>query len=280
MSRKILYLILIAIGAWATARFCHHQTKGFRLTKIAANTSPYPIEHSPSKLELDHYLKQKYRYLNRGLQSFSFVSENGEVVLKLFNNRYQRRLFWLQFVPFTQKKRNLAREKWTRTFRSYQIASEKLVEEAGLLYFHPHASESPLPVTIIDPIGIAHHINLAQYGFVLQKKAQMTYSKISECMKINAPESITPTFLSLLSLLKRKMELGIVDSDPLIRTNFGFVGDRAMQIDIGPFTMSEEIMDEDKQQTELRKIILPLKHWLEKNYPELVEKLEYALESV
>lgn len=269
MIKRLALIVCACLGVWATARFCHHKTKGFRMSKIQNNTSCLPQSSSPLPSEYKELLNQKFRYLGRGLQSFSFVSEDGETVLKIFNNRYQRRLQWLRLFP-SKEKEEYNKKKWALSFASYALAYQQLKKETALLFFHPSKSTDCPQVKIIDPIGIEHPIDLNQYGFALQKKVTMAYPYFSKLAQEKDYARAERAFHSLFELLKGKMEQGIDDKDPLIRTNFGFYNDKAVQVDIGPFSLNSSLTDSDKQREELIKISTPLRHFLENEHPELL----------
>ncbi len=275
-----MFLLVLTLSIWAVARFCHHQTKGFRLSKLKHNTTCLAHQRSPS-LTSDQraLLDQKFHYLGRGLQCFAFLSEDGQTVLKLFNNRYQNRLFWLQSTPlrhFFHHKIAYNQKKWALSFASYEVAFESLKEETGLLFFHPKpCTECPL-VTLVDPLHISHKIDLAKTAFVLQKKATMAYPYLDTCSADQAQSAIQ----SLVTLMQKKMSLGINDRDPLIRTNFGFLEGRAVQVDIGPFSLDPTLKDSQSHKEEITKITLSLKHWLEKHHPEFLPHLYDAIENL
>ncbi len=285
MIKKTLLVIATLLSFWGAARFTHHQTKGFRLSKLIANTAPIPVSQSPISLEIEKILQQDFHYLGRGLQSFSFVSEDGTTVLKLFNNRYQNRLFWLQFLPGIGPLKNWRdtkiaynQRKWKEAFASYELAFENLKNEAGLLFLHTSPSKDCPIVTIIDNLQIAHRIDLSTAAFALQKKMDTAYPYLNSCA--HDPIQIKNALSSLISLLKKKMDLGIGDNDPLIRTNFGFIEKQAMQIDIGPFSWDPSLKNIDRQKVEIAKITVSLRHWLEKHHPEHLQILDEVLENL
>lgn len=278
MIKKASKIFLVLLGFWAAARFSHHQTKGFRLSKLQNNTADFSAHSSPLPPECRTILNQSFRYYGRGLQSFSFLSEDGKTILKLFNNRYQTRLFWLRFFPFKEKiSRN--RKKLEHTFTSYEIASKDLKEETGLIYFHPTRSTDCPMVTLQDPLGIKHILNLNQYAFVLQKRAILVYPFFAECAREGKENEARAALHSLFFLFKEKFNRGIADRDPLLRTNFGFSEGKAMQIDLGAFSYDEEVKKKQRQKEEMEKITLALKIWLENHYPELIPEFTHALQN-
>src|ERR1700722_7824239 len=96
----VFKMIVFFVAAVGVARFPHHATKGFRLSKIQANllTEEHPAQVSALEREFVAKLfEQKFHYIGRGLQSFVFASEDEKYVLKLFNNRYQEKMKLFSF---------------------------------------------------------------------------------------------------------------------------------------------------------------------------------------
>ena len=273
--KKILISLLIIYGI---SRFCHHQTAGFRMSKIQDNT--FPVEqYVLPKIELP----QKFIYLGRGLQSFSFISEDQAMVLKIFNNRYQNRLFWLNHLPFFfQEKIALAKQKLARNFNSYKIAFEDLQTETGLLYFHPTQTDYlHQRVILVDNLGIEHEVNLDKTGFLLQKKAILFYPYIKHLMEQHDLEKAQKALGAFVEFLKHRYEKGIGDNDQLVRANFGFLEEAIpMQIDVGPFYKDETLKNPDLYKNQLLESTLSLKHWLEAHYPELAIYLNEVIKSL
>lgn len=262
----------LLVGIWAVARFCHHQTDGFRMSKLIDNSSPFawqiptPLAED-EKVAIDALLSQRFTYLARGKQSFAFVSEDGQTVLKLFNNRLHRRAKWLR----SEK----AKQKLDAVFTSYQLADERLKEETGLLYFHPQAGDDRFPNTkLIDRLGIVHEIDLNHCGFLLQKRAVLAYDYLKGC---KGDEERKAAVIAIVELMRAKMDIGIADHDPLVRANIGFSQGQPIQIDVGPLSENPELKDLEKQREELTKMTLGFKHWLEANYPELTSTLHEAI---
>jgi hypothetical protein len=285
MIRKLLFSALLLLALWGVARLAHHKTDGLRLSKFSHNipTTPLDFEQGGSE-EMRPLLEQKFTYFGRGLQSFSFLGEDGTTVLKLFNNHYQKRIRlarWLpDFYPFKAWKRSLIRKsefKLTRTFDSYLLAFDQMQKETGLLFLHPQPGEGLPTITLIDKLNIAHPFDLNSHAFALQKKAEPVYPYLLQLKERGELAKAQEAVKELVSLMRGKMSAGIGDNDPLIRTNLGFENGRPMQIDIGPFYHNEALKNPEEQKNELKKITLSMKHWLESHYPELLETLDEAI---
>lgn len=283
---KLLLFALSALLVFATARFCHHKTAGFRISKITDNTFDL-VEEFPkygifNREEYQPILAQKFTYLGRGLQSFAFVSEDQKYVLKICHNRPMRRIFWLNSLPcpsflkkWQEEKSCHFQKKLAETLASYELAFKKLKEETGLIFIHPYkTSFLQTRVTLVDKIGIAHQIDLDKTAFLLQKKAVLVYPKLLEFREKNDLQGAERAISSLFALFKLKSEKGIGDKDPLIRTNFGFLEDRAVEIDVGPFYLEPTPRDPAIHSKEILRITCSLREWVHTHYPALLPHVE------
>lgn len=270
-SFKIFYVLLLTIGV---SRFCHKATDGFRLTKIQNNTFAAHKIHSSEQEELAcKLLSQPFTYLARGKQSFVFLSQDGKTVLKLLNNHYQKNIKALQMLPkFTWQREKLAyfQRKMQMTCQSYQLAFADLREETGLLFLHlEKTNHLKQNATIIDKLGIAHVIDLDRIGFILQKRATLAYPQFEEWIEKGDILAAKRGILSLLTLLHTRLEKGLSDRDPLIRTNIGFIDGKAHFLDLGPFSKNVQPKPPELAQTEIRKITHSLRDWLAQREPGL-----------
>ncbi len=281
---KIIKLLLLCASLIGIARFTHHQTHGFRLSKIKNNfceEQKWVVPGCPS----EELFSQRYHYLSRGLQSFVFASEDGKYVIKLFNNRYQRHMdFYLLLSnlplvgPWAQERFAYFHAKLFRTFSSYQIAEEELSREAGLVFTHLNQStDLPQHLTIVDPLYIEHTINPNAYGFIIQKRANMVYPTLLSYIEVGNMEEAKRAITSLINLFIGKYKKGIADNDPLIRTNYGFIDGQPVQIDVGPFTKDPLIANPSRYNIEVVKSTTSLKHWLEERCPLLCPFLEETI---
>jgi hypothetical protein len=265
--------VVLILSLYALSRFCHHQTAGFSMAKIKDNTFPMDITSE------EITLKGEFRYLGRGLQSFSFVSEDGEVVLKIFNNRYQQKLFWYRFLPFTEQKKVVAESKLKRNFNSYKIAYEELQKETGILYFHPKETHHlHQTITLVDKLGIKHPLDLDTTSFIVQKKATLFYPYLDALMEKNDLFKAKEAISAFVTLLKSRLQKGIGDNDALVRTNFGFVNDVPIHVDVGPFYRKDSLKTDYKK--ELIESTLNLKHWLEAHHPPLATHFDEIIKEI
>jgi hypothetical protein len=230
-------------------RFCHAQTEGFAMCKILPmhpprSLTPSAVLSEGEREQVQAILSQPFYFFSKGGQSFAFLSEDGKVVLKFLKKNHVR--MWEFLNSFTlpsildgyrQKILRDTRHKSPFFLRSCEISYEDFKEGTGLIYLHMQKTDYfPSKLTIIDKLHIAHEVDMDTIEFALQRKAERVQPVIKKLLKendlIGAKECVT----SLLELIVERCQKGIHDRDPNMKTNFGFIGHKAITIDIGSFS--------------------------------------------
>lgn len=229
-------------------------------------------------------LNQPFYYLNSGSQSYVFLSEDGETVLKLFKFQHMRIPPWIDHLPLPNSlasKRNMKRsKKWEvleRTMSSYQIAFENLRDETGILYFSTSLGET---LTIYDKIRKKHVVDLSRTPFVLQKRATLVYDSIDHWMASGQIDAAEQGMRDLFQLALLRCKKGIFDKDPDFSTNFGFVKSRPVQIDVGRLTLDEKEKSPEIYQNEMIRITRDFQQWIAENHPALLPFFEEEIEKI
>lgn len=254
---------LIALLCLFLGFFAQKKTDRFTLSKVATHLLETPCSEMDERL-----LEHSFTYLGKGGQSYVFASEDGQYVLKVFrSSRLKTLQFLSRFSPhFANKKLRLETD-LKQTLQSYQLAFEELKEETALVAVHLDAHEELKgSLSIIDNLKIRHTMDPNLIPFVIQKRATLVKDKMNE----------NPTrahLESLLNLLRSKVEAGIEDSDPNLAKNFGFIGDKAVQIDPGRFSKEgPPNLERLKQSKE------DFQHFLNAHHPELSKDFDTLFE--
>ena len=243
----------------STAPFCKKQTDGFAVNKVATcllEQEDAPLDHS--------LLDQPYRYMGKGGQAYVFASEDGRFVLKLFRGSRASSLKAMQhIIPLFSAKIKKEEAHILETLGSYLLARDKLPNETGLIATHLGGT-GPCSIKIIDKLGIKHTIDGSMTPFIIQKRACLVKDKIDEAMRSHQLDEAKRLLLCLLSLLDRQYAVGVIDSDPNLCKNFGFVGSEPIEIDGGRYSLSNipcfERLGASKED---------FQNWLSSRYPEL-----------
>ena len=275
--KKILTIICALALLFGVERFCHLQTGGFNLSKIRSSQEgplhPLALEDGVKKI-----LEQPYRFLDSGAQAFAFASDDGQYVLKFFRHHRTRHplrpVYFL--LPASIKARLLAVEtkrmaRLEKDFSSYRWAISNLKEETAIIAVELEAKKGDLPLTLFDKIGVRHRVNGANFEFILQKRALPFYSTLEKWIEDGDLDKAREGLSSLLDLLQKRIQLGRADKDPDLRTNFGFIGTKAVEFDAGRFR------EDAPRANEIALITRALCSWLEERAPELALEVEGRL---
>lgn len=279
--KRVLSSAVFCLCFFAIGHFCHKQTKGFSLSKIRGNTTCIEGQVSePMDEELKQACNQTFRYLARGSQSYVFVSEDGTLILKFFRNLNIRRLFWLQFPllkQFNQERIAKNERKWHKFFHAYEIALQLYKEESGLIFFHPQKCSDCPTLTLIDPLGSPHRVNLSNYAFVIQKRAEKAFPYLLKCHENHEREKGKKALISIAHLIQQMKEKGLRDDDFCVKQNIGFLEGKAIHIDVGMLKQDpNQIWNPEKASRESKK----LKEFIEQNTPEFLPYLQELEEKI
>ncbi len=256
MKKRIKNILIFIVSFILVERFCYFQTQGFREYKIHS-VLPFNSEwETPTPSEtVIQTLSQPFTFLGKGAQFFAFLGKDQTTVLKVFKHH--------RLTDFPNKTAFI--------FESCKIASNLLQEETGVIYAHLNKTDF-LEKTLLlyDNIHNAHFIDADSIEFVLQKKAEPIYPTLQTLIKNNDLEGAKRRISSLFDLSIRKCEKRVGDRDPLIFRNFGFVGETAVEIDLGSFYKAPWITTK----REFLHETLPFKKWIAKHCPELTSYVE------
>lgn len=288
---KIVFRILIlSLGFFLVARFCHRQTDGFALQKIR---SSFIYESTLNdelldRINLQKILNQPFYYLGSGAQTFAFSSLDDKYVIKFYRHDRRRHYLapvvcllpsvWRESLTKTIEKRRL---KALKDFTSYELAYERFKEEAGLIFLHLDTSrECSFPLILYDKIGIRHEISLKDHEFILQRKAQPLQATLEKWIAEQSLEKAQEGLSNLLQILVKRCQNGLFDKDPNLQSNFGFIEQYPIQFDVGRFTIDPSRKQKAVYIQDIIRITDPLKQWLEKHSLPLSEHLQHELEQL
>jgi hypothetical protein len=289
----VLLLLILSVPLTRIYRKQKHEFKPYKVS----SSLPFDPQREVSSLSSDEIarieaiLDQPFYFLGSGGQCYAFLSKDGKTVLKLF--KYYRLLPWKWLSsfslpePFDSHRKKIAKkreEKLPFFFTSCKIAYEEFRDHTALLYMHLNkTSHFQKKVTVIDKFGRSYLIDLDSTEFALQEKAELAYSRIKRLMQKNDIASAKKAIDAILELTIDRCKKGISDQDPSIRRNFGFIHDKAVEIDIGSYVKDDFLKRPYAYKAYLYyKTRKKLSDWLEKEFPELVshlnEKVEFLLQ--
>lgn len=292
-NRVIKYLIIITLliaGSYGIGRLYYKVTDGFAISNITSDLSydegrnTRPLTSSEKEL-VDQVLQQEFHYLGKGCQSYVFESQDGQYVMKFFKYQRFRTQPWLPYLTFLpgmdeyyQAKIAKKSGQLRKLLQSWKIAFDHLKDETGLVYVH--LNKDPLSdkmITIYDKMGFKHTLFIDQMEFMIQRKAKMYCSSISDCMAYGDIFAASQLVEQLLARLLSEYQRGLADGDHAIMQNTGVLDGKLIHIDVGQFALKEEIKDPEVYKQDLFNKTYKFRKWLALNYPELNSYLEIRL---
>jgi hypothetical protein len=232
-SKRLFILVLfLAAGAFFYQKAI--SVEGFSEDKIASTLPVYPqwtIPAAAESAQIKEILGSRFKFLGEGAQAFAFESQDGKYVLKFFKMR--------RFSPSTADylcphvvRRRLKNLRWV--FNGYKIAYDHFRQDTGLVFIHLAKTDYlKQNACIVDDKGQEHQIDLDKTEFVLQEKAELLFDRLAKLQKAGDQQGMQKSIAAVLELVKRRIDKGYADRDRGVSNNYGFVGDRAIQLDIG-----------------------------------------------
>lgn len=257
MIKKALFFLFFVTGMLSLPAIAKRFTYGFHPAQLVLHFPfTYHWEAVPND-ELRSILTQPFHFLSKGAQSYVFESQDGRYVIKLF--RYDRRVNPLKLKYL---------------FQGCELAYRRARAETGLLYVHVNPTPMKLPILhCTGPLGRKYQFPLDEMRFAVQKKAKGFQQTLLEAK--DDPPEMKKRILQFLTLLETRSNREIFNADPSLSRNFGFLEDRAIEIDFGNYRYSEGAAPDH----EVARFGAKLRKWLEKEMPEWISFLDEELSS-
>lgn len=265
-------------------RFAHQRSSRFSPQKIisqhpSSSEWDLPPLSQEEQARLRSILNQKFTYYSKGSQSYVFISEDKQHILKFLKQNKLSPKSWFSAIPLSFNPyylESVAKEKKRQaTFLACKTAFLELKKETGVIYVHLNPTRDlNRELLIFDKHGKSHLIDLNRTNFYVQKKAELIYSRITKLMDENRVEEAKGIISSVFSLLQTLGKKGVVDNDPIVRKNFGLINDIAVQIDIGKLRIDPNRQGTSAYVRDVPNIMHSFKNWIEKSYPTLSKHFE------
>ncbi len=236
----------------------------------------------PSEKELgviDKILDQPFHYLAKGAHSFAFLSEDGQYVIKFHRYPSHMRIMPWANRPFAyhfNQKRIKIKEynlkKLDYNLSNYKNSFDDLREETGLIYVHTNpTTELNRCATIVDKTGNTYQIPLDRVTFILQHRAHLLYTTLDQLKKQQDIQTSKQVVTAMLQLFVNCCQKGYIDEDPVLRKNYGIIGDRAIHIDIGDMVHREDVKKRENYIPHVKEMTESLRKRIVRDYPYLLD---------
>jgi hypothetical protein len=280
--KAILYKPLIFFFLFiGIAFFCDYQTKGFRFYEICSdieNRPSWEISETPPSDKISPLFSQVFTFYSKGDQSYVFLGEDQETILKFFKHDHLSPIKLLKKIfPFSHFHVLLTKVFQSKdrylipVFDSAKIAFDHLKEETGLLYVHLNKTHGICPIIEIkDNLGISHTVALDETEFVIQKRAKLAFPKIKRLLVQKDFISAKQHIRELMRALSSRCEKGIRNVDYSSHRNMGILHHHIIEFDIGSYVYDVSVTEETGKKIELLNHTKKIRRWLKKYSPDLI----------
>ncbi len=216
-------------------------------------------------------LNQPFHYLAKGSQTFVFASQDGKYVLKFYRfPSHMRRLHWRKIsYALSSHRKNIKtynEKKFALSFSSYCLAAKNLADETGVVYLHLNPTKNlRTSIKLIDKMGHAYSIPADSTCFLMQRKAESFLSSLKKTMDAGDLAQGRHMVNELIALIVQECQKGITDLDCMVRDNYGWLENRAVQLDVGRFILDPHL-DKKKEVVRITQVLSDL---LAEKWPEL-----------
>jgi hypothetical protein len=233
-KRFWLMLVLPAAVLWGSYQLYQNKSFGFspaRITSDFAYNPDWAIEEPRDLAPLKSIFDQKFKFLAVGSQSYAFVSQDEKYVIKFFIMKHQIPRISDLWHP---EKVEYRKENLFSIFKAHKLAFDELKQDTGLIYIHLNKTQDlQTQLQVVDRFGRTHRIDLDRTEFIIQEKAELIFTHLKKLLDKGDKAEVEKCIQATLAIVKRRMDRGISDHDKAVKHNYGFIGDRAIHLDIG-----------------------------------------------
>jgi hypothetical protein len=181
--------------------------------------------------QIQSILSQPFTFFGEGAQAIAFQSKDEKYVLKLFKMRRFTPSVLDQLCPHVVRRR-LRNLHWV--FNGYKNAYEDLRKETGVVWIHlAKTNDMNQKLTLIDQEGRLHYLDADETEFVVQEKAELLFHRLERLAHDGKLAEVEKAIQSVCMLVQHRIDKGYADRDKAVSNNYGFVGDRPIQLDVG-----------------------------------------------
>ncbi len=290
---RLFFLGVVSLSIYGAGRLYFVLTDGFAIGNILADV-PHDSRWETRPLRLGEWesvnaiLDQEFQYLGKGCQSYVFVSQDGQYVIKFFKYQRFKPKFWLDsltFIPAMEKHREAKQQKKRRkleaVYHCWRTAFDHMKEETGLVYVHINRTHGlNKTLTIYDKLGFKHQVEMDRMQFLIQKKAQMICPTIDLLMVEGKTDEANTLIQRFIDRVLSEYARGLADNDHALMQNTGIFCGEPIHVDVGQVVQREDIKDPEVYRQELFNKTYKFRLWLGENHPQLLPELEERLAEI
>lgn len=288
--RRWLLIAFFTVTVLITVRLYFRLTDDFRIANITfpfSNRSEWDVPPSnfPEQDQRDQILNQTFSYLGKGAQSYAFVSEDGNYVLKFFKFKHLKPSLLARMLPdippfdvYLKKVRVRKQKKFNSIFEGYRLAFEHNREESGLIVVQLNPNGKEKLVTVRDKIGLEREIDLGTVPYIIQKKGETLRTILGRLLDHKEMDAAKERINQIFALFLNEYQKGIYDRDHGVLHNTGFIGNQPFHLDVGKLSKDDKMKEMENYKKDLKKVTARMIPWIKEQYPDLAPEIVAFIE--
>lgn len=292
-KQRFCLLFLATVVLYGAGRLYYQITAGFTESNISYDLpkdSRWEIaaldEQEQKKIQT--VLSQEFYYLGKGCQSYVFKSQDDKYVIKFFKYQRMRPQAWLPyltFIPWVNDYylKKIAQKKCVldNAFSSWKLGYEELQPETGILFIHLNKTQKfDNDLIVYDKMGFKHELDLNNFEFMIQEKAELLCPAILEFKSKGDLEGAKLLVERLLQMILSEYQRGYADNDHALMQNTGVYNGFPIHIDVGRFAKNPIVKEVPTRNQELFSKTWRFRIWLHEEYPKLAEYVDERLHAI
>ncbi len=278
-------ILIITSSFFALTLMAKGLSGNFEESDLVAPSTKNLSLNKPQSFPIEPILEQKFYFLAKGHQAIVFTSADGKHVLKLLKLHYPPVSlpgvsFHFTYIPFAKSLYKLffkqkLQDQINKDFLSYTNALEKFQEESLVSYIHlAESSHLGKMIQCYDKRGTLHLLPADKTCFLIQKNVPSLQGTLKQFLAENKIEEAKLVLQNLVTLLNLRMSLHFHRPTHKFYANFGCVGLKPIQYDIGNLLTEEDLHLSATEKKTIQFSFYKLKKWIEKDFPELSSYIE------
>lgn len=243
--------------------------------------------NADEKKQVHEAISQCYTYLDAGMQSSAFLSEDGKYVIKFFQKKPllppKQGSMYIPLFSEWKKARYLKKQtiKRDKMFSAYTICFDKFSQETGIIYVHFNASNTlKRSLVVTDGSGNSSSLNLDDMDFIIEKRAESVRNHLQDLIAKNDLKGVTKAICSVFELHYTLYLKGMRNRDIELARNFGFIDGKPVLFDVGRVVPCHKVKDRNKYQRKLIRLLITFRAWVNNVYPALLPECDAAIAHV
>lgn len=279
--KKCLYGLLSLLVLFGATRLYYSITDDVRVSHMTYQLpfqAPWQVpELTPeAHQQLAQVLSQKFHYIGKGAQSYAFVSEDQQYVLKFFKFKHLKPNFLVKLIPsippfkaYKEQAIERKKRKLLSVFNGYDLAYHHNRQDSQLLYVHLLPTQNlHQQVTIIDKIGQEKVLNLDDVVFLIQRKGDTLDTRLTQLLDQGQVPEAGKAIASIVKMYVSEYQKGLYDRDHGVMFNTGFVGDQPFHLDVGKFSQDDNMRHVQVYKKDLEHVVWKIDQWVKTHFPQ------------